>query len=94
MSATIALVRPMASRIPKHAGGGGEQHAFRQQLPEETPPGRANGYAHGDFMGTRGPARHLQIGDVGAGDQQEESHGAEEQMRLDCISPEATVISR
>ena len=65
-----------------HDAGGGtntsKQHAFGQQLPEQPAAIRAECRPYDDLATTRRRAHHEQICDVGAGDQQDESHGAEQ----------------
>ena len=47
---------------------------FRQQLTHDPPAFRAEGHAHRQFAAPRGEARHLQVRDVDAGDQEHERH--------------------
>ena len=55
-----------------------ERHALGEQLAEKPRPGRANRRAHGDLARSHGAAREQQVREVGAGDQQHEGHGAEQ----------------
>ena len=54
---------------------------FRQQLTHDPPASRAEGHAHGQFAAARGEARHLQVRDVDAGDQQHERHRPEQDQQ-------------
>ena len=54
---------------------------FRQQLTHDPPASRTDGHADGQFAATRGEARHLQVGDVAAGDQQHERHRTEQDQQ-------------
>ena len=55
----------------------GEDDAFGQELPGDPRPARAEGCPHGELAGARGPACQQQVGDVAAGDEQDEADGAE-----------------
>ena len=54
---------------------------FRQQLTHDPPASRAEGHADGQFAAARGEARHLQVRDVDAGDQQHERHRPEQDQQ-------------
>ena len=59
-------------------GGGAhrrQQYGFRQQLADEACPSRAERTANAHLAAARGRPREQQIGQVHAGDQQDESHG-------------------
>ncbi len=54
---------------------------FGQQLTHDPPASRAEGHAYGQFAAARGEARHLQVRDVDAGDQQHERHRPEQDQQ-------------
>ena len=54
---------------------------FRQQLTHDPPASGAEGHADGQFAAARGEARHLQVRDVDAGDQQHERHRPEQDQQ-------------
>ena len=54
---------------------------FGQQLTHDPPASRAERHAHGQFAAARGEARHLQVRDVDAGDQQHERHRPEQDQQ-------------
>ncbi len=56
-----------------------EQQAFDQQLAHDGPRRRADGGPHGQFPLSHGATGQQQVGDVGAGNQQQEGHGAQQQ---------------
>ncbi len=65
----------------EEAGGAahdGEQKAFGQQLADDAQAARAQRGADGDFLFAGGGAREQQVGDVGAGDQQNQRDRAEQ----------------
>ena len=55
-----------------------QHQAFDEQLADDAPASGAKGGADGDFAGTAEGSGQQQIGDVGAGDQKDESDSAEE----------------
>ena len=59
-------------------GGAGEreQQAFGQQLREQASSARPQRRSHGKFLAPPDRARHHQVGNVGARDQQDKSHGS------------------
>ena len=61
-----------ASRSPTRTAGKRNEHAFRQQLPNESRPTRADGEANADFLAPFGGAREQQVGEIHAGEQQDE----------------------
>ena len=63
---SIRTARP----TPKHAAGGGKHQAFHQQLPDQAPAAGAQGEPHRDLLLPRRCARDQQVGQVRAGDQQ------------------------
>ena len=50
-----------------------EHHALDEELPDHPPAARAERHAHADFLGAFGRSREQQVGDVAAGDQQDEA---------------------
>ncbi len=63
----------------EHAAHGGERDAFGEQSAEEALARGAKGGADGDFFLARGGASHQEVRDIGAGDEQDETDGAEKQ---------------
>ncbi len=55
-----------------------EHHALGENLAEEPRPRSPECRPHCDFTLTRGQAGEHQVGDIGAGDQQDQSHGSHE----------------
>ena len=53
-----------------------QHHALDQQLADDAPARRADRHPHRDFPRPVGGPRQQQVGDVGAGNQQHERHGA------------------
>ena len=66
------------------AAGGGEQQALDQQLPHDAPARRAHRVAHRDLARPCRRARQQQVGDVGAGDQQDEADRAHQGQEHDA----------
>ncbi len=78
---TKPRMRP--STPPGHA----EHHAFGEQLAHDARTFRAKRGADGEFALPSGGAHQQQVGDVGAGNQQDESHGAQQnEQRLAGVS--------
>ena len=51
-----------------------QHHALREQLRDQTPPVGADGDPHGHLASSSGGPGQQQIGDIGAGDEQDEKH--------------------
>ena len=67
-----------------------QQARFRQQLPDELHARGPHGQAHRHFPGARRAPRQLQVGHVGAGDQQHQPGDANQQkQRLFALVAEA-----
>src|SRR5262249_21497597 len=66
----------------------GKQQSFVHSVPGQGPPARAERLPQGHLFLSRGRLRQLQIGDVGAGDEQDETNSAEQNQqhraRLRC----------
>ena len=65
----------------KQSGGSAEEcqkDALCQQLPHQTLPTRSQRGADGDFLFAARRAGEQKVGDVGAGDQQDERNGAQQ----------------
>ena len=60
----------------------GEDEAFGEELPDDAPPRGAEGGADGHLGAAGHAANEQQIGDVGAGDEQDESGDPGEQMQV------------
>ena len=55
-----------------------EQQTFSEELANQATPSCAEGNADSEFAGAPGGARKQEIGNVGAGDQQDKSHGTKQ----------------
>ena len=62
-----------ANSEAERRAGHGEQQALGQQLARETAARRAQGQARAELVAARVRAREQQVGDVGAGDEQDEA---------------------
>jgi hypothetical protein len=58
-----------------------QHHRFSQQLAHDPPASGAEGHADGQFTAARGEARHLQVRDVDAGDQEHERDSPEQDQQ-------------
>ena len=58
-----------------------QEHALGEQLTHQPAAPRANRHAHRHLARPRSPACQLQVGDVGASDQQQESDGTQQQPK-------------
>ena len=67
-----------ASDQPEHAGDNGQQQALGQHLPDQPSARGPERKPHGDLRVTRGGAGKEQVGDVDAGDEQEQADGSEQ----------------
>ena len=56
----------------------GEKDAFRQELPQQARSARAEGRPDGDLARAAARPREQEVGDVGAGDGEDEANGAEQ----------------
>ena len=65
-------------RQPGGAGDEREQQALGEELTDDLPARRAERQAHRDLARAGGAARQQQVGDVGAGDEQQEDDRAHE----------------
>lgn len=82
----------------------GKEDAFREELAKDTSTAGTDGHADGNFAAASGSAREKKIGDVGAGDEENESDSAEKDVesrpnilndlvvQADCESAEVGVI--
>ena len=64
---------PVGEENSQDAAKQREQHAFRQKLADNAHASGAESEAHRHFLATRGGAGEHQAGDVGAGDEQDDS---------------------
>jgi hypothetical protein len=74
-----------------------EQGAFGEELAYQPLPSSAQGGADGDLLVASGGAREQQVGDVGAGDQQNQRDGAEQHQQgaadiADHVLPQADQV--
>ena len=86
--ATFAIVlgkRPLRRSTPQKARADatspadrGEQDALHEELPDEPAAAGAEGRADGDLASAVGGAREQEVADVGGGDEEHESHRAEQ----------------
>src|SRR5213596_50769 len=66
-----------------------QKSAFRQQLTNQTHAPSPDGQAHGDLLLPRRRARQQQIGNVGAGNQQNQSnHSHQDEQGLGKLLPQ------
>src|SRR5262249_56195742 len=65
---------PVGEQRADGAGYDSEQDAFREQLANEPPAVRANGRANSHLPLTYDGAREHEVGDVGAGDEEYQTH--------------------
>ena len=63
-----------ANARPKPSAENGQDEAFCKQLADKALPSSAQGLANSEFTSTRGRAGKKQIGDIGAGDEQNKSY--------------------
>ena len=68
----------VSQRRADHAGGQRQEQALGEQLSNQPPPARAERHADGHLALPRARARQHQVRDVGAGDEQEQRHRAEQ----------------
>ena len=73
--------QPDGDNHSKPATGQGQEHAFGQQAPDQTPASGSQREADGEVARTSGGAGELEIGEVGAGDEQDESGRGEEEIQ-------------
>ena len=66
--------RPVRDQKSERAAESRQQHALRQQLARQSPPRRAEREPDRDFALTGRRARERHVGDVGARDQEHETH--------------------
>ena len=70
---------PRRQERTESAAGERDDQALDQQLPDDGAAGGAHRGPHGQLALARAAARQQQVGDVGAGDQQQEPHRAQQQ---------------
>src|SRR5262245_51193256 len=70
--------RPLRDEYAENRAASGEQQALRKQLTNDAPAGAAKGIAYGEFVMASGHAGELDIGNISAGDEENESDGAEQ----------------
>src|SRR5215475_4234210 len=71
-----ALEKSPGESHAESSTNGRERKAFDQELTKEARDGGPNGGANSDFFLPAGTAGEQQIGDVGAGDQEDKGNGA------------------
>ena len=74
-------VPAQAMASPAAAPNAGQQHGFRQELADQARASGAERTAHAHLAAARRGAREQQVGEVHAGDQQDESHGRRERQQ-------------
>ena len=79
ISATMASSSIADSSAPSSAAGERDDQALGEQLPDDGAAGGAHRGPHGQLALARAAARQQQVGDVGAGDQQQEPDGSQQQ---------------
>ena len=75
-SARSSLYAGVGERQSEAGAGEREDDGFGQRLPYQRPTAAAHRGAHGEFALAQGGADQQEVGDVGAGDQQQEDDGA------------------
>ena len=70
-----------AENRPQHAAGKRQDDALGQQLAHDAASARADRSAHSNLAAPPGRAHEQQVGDVRAGDQEHEAHGADEDQQ-------------
>jgi hypothetical protein len=71
----------------QHTPGQAQYYAFAHQAERDLHPGGAEGGANGDFLPPAGSARQQQVGDVGAGDpEQQRDRPQQHQQRLPDVA--------
>src|SRR3984957_15780223 len=69
-----------------------EQRAFRQELPENSPPARTQRNSQCDLAFADGGAREHQVRDIGASNQQNKRHGCEEKQQARAQRADQLVV--
>ena len=77
---TSAIDGPLRHEQAEASAEGGEQQRFGHELADERGAWRAQRGPHRDLAIAAGVLHEQQVGDVGAGDEQHERHGAGEQV--------------
>ncbi len=67
------MIDPAGKEEAEAAAGEREHDAFGEQLPNEPSPARADGEADGDLFPLLGRAREEQVGEIHAGQQQDQT---------------------
>ena len=73
---------PNRDEQPRHATDQAENRAFDQHQPHQTPAACAHRGPHRQLFAAGERARELQIGDVGAGDEEHAADGDEEEVQI------------
>ena len=72
---------------PERAAAEGQQHALRQQLPDDAHPSRAHAQADRHLAAAGGSAGEQQVGDVGAGNGENQAdHGHQDEQRFGVLA--------
>ena len=79
ISATMASSTADSQQRTEGAAGERDDQALDEQLPDDGAAGGAHRGPHGQLALARAAARQQQVGDVGAGDEQQEPHRAQQQ---------------
>ncbi len=72
--------RPLREKDTQHRAKEGKQNTFDEQLANDAGAAGTHGGAHGQFFLAAGDTRELHVGDIGASNQEDESHRAQEQQ--------------
>ena len=73
--------RPRCHEETRGTGHQREERALGEKLPDELAASRAEGEAHRDLPMPRGEPAQEERGDVSAGDQKHQGHGAQEEVK-------------
>ena len=73
--------KPGGEKQPTEAASQCQEDVFRQELPKDSPLSCSKRTANCDFFFAGDCASELQAGDIGAGDEKNKSHGAEQNQQ-------------
>ena len=79
------VAQPNRDEEPERAAKDSHHKTFDQKLANDLCARRANGGMNSEFPGPRGAASGKQIGKIGAGDEQDQSHRTEEQSQISPV---------
>ena len=89
-----SIANPNGDEKSEHAAEKRDNKTFCEKLTNNLAAARADGGANGELSRAGGAARSKKIGQVGAGNEQDQSDGAEEQGEIGAIFPNQTFEKR